>query len=296
MKLRLQLLLLFRFLIGTLIYGQNGGSFVPNYSFEDVDNGYPSPSTTGFIPPNFNYNKIIEYWSHCNVWTHTLKPSFCWFTFPPVNTPDLLGTQLGLPANKYNPRTGDFWGHTSNEILIAPTKYYQEGGLNSQKYYFLEFFYKGKINDHNKYVVGYSKQPKYCGYTKNNKPYHKTNKLKKGAELIYNGFTDYNPDGNGWIRHRGYFSLFQNKKWISVGEVGEFDDLRIYEVQPNKCRTNWYFDNTVFNYPMEVFQVSGKVYLRNGVDPENGSNHILGNVIQYANSKVVLRGGNRFKI
>ncbi len=36
MKLRLQLLLLFSFLIGTLIYGQNGWSFVPNYSFEKI--------------------------------------------------------------------------------------------------------------------------------------------------------------------------------------------------------------------------------------------------------------------
>ncbi len=293
-----------RFLLIIWIFSQSSFSIgqwknmIPNYSFEKTTSDFPSPSTTGWDTPECghigdgisSYDYIAQYWSNVLYWTHPLKRDICFgvFTCPTVPTADLL-TEYNQPTNG-PARSGTNWGYTSGEYLIVPTKDYQGGGLQKNKTYYLEIFHRGNATK-NLQVVNYKKQPKVnCGYP--NKVLYKL-----GANKDHDIMLKFNASNSfGWTRYRTYFSPSSNKNWLSFGNSGEWDDLRIYEVQPNKCRTNWYFDNTVFNYPMEVFQASDKIYLGNGVDLENGSNHILGNVIQYANSKVVLRDGNRFKI
>ncbi len=263
---------------------------IPNYSFEKHDltnwnadiNCGNNPEIVGLFGSQYQY--IKDYWSVINEWTHPLKRTIC-LNKPPVATADIYHESC---RGTNNARSGNTWGYTNGEYLVVPTKNYLNGGLKSNKTYFLEVFQRG-AGDSELNIIAFKNQPVVCSYNKRIELYN--------ANKEHDVLLSFDASSTlGWTRYRAYFSIYNDKKWLSFGNSGEWDDIRIYEVQPNKCRENWYFDNTVFNYPMEVFQVSGKVYLRNGVDPENGSNHILGNVIQYANSKVVLRGGNRFKI
>ena len=269
---------------------------VPNYSFENVTNNYPSPYSDGFNTPDCGfftgaatYDDIVEYWGNVINWTHPLKKEIC-LECPRVATADLLSTSFLSFPNE--PRSGQNWGKTvkTGEYLIVPTLDFS-GGLKPTKTYFIEVFHKGNaIEDLD--VVGYESQPKICGF-ESNKSLHEVNANSGHADVFFS-FNASN--SSGWTRYRDYFSPNSFKNWLSFGNTGEWDDLRIYEVQNNKCKDNWYFDNTVFNYPMEVFQASNNIYVGNGVDPENGSNHIPGDVVQYANTKVILRAKNQVVI
>lgn len=119
---------------------------------------------------------------------------------------------------------------------------------------------------------------------------------------MINAYTTSDNGSSNWERIRFYYASPANLDWMTIGVEGDsgdgtggasWDDLRIYEVQDNGCRDNWYFDNTVFNYPFEFFQASNNIYVGNGVDPENGVNHIPGDVIIYAGTDVVLQAGNQ---
>lgn len=150
------------------------------------------------------------------------------------------------------------------------------GGLQIGRTYFIEFF---KRNGGGEKMYFSNGQTQQCSHDIK-KPY--------GSDgVILNAFTTRDNGPNNWERHRFYYYSPLNLDWMTLGVKGKTgggiggasrDDLRIYEVQPNKCRENWYFDNTVFNYPMEVFQASKNIYIGNGVDPENGVNHIPGDV------------------
>lgn len=267
---------------------------IPNYSFEKVTSSFPSPSTDGWNTPNCSfltgaatYDYIEEYWGNVINWTHPLKKDIC-LECPRVATADLLSsTFLSYPRV---PRSGQNWGNTvsTGEYLIVPTLDFFNGGLNPSKTYYIEVFHNGSAND-NLDIVGYESQPKICGF-ESNKPLQDVNANSDHSDVFFS-FNASN--SSGWTRYRGYFSPNNFKKWLSFGNTGEWDDLRIYEVQNNKCRGDWYFDNTVFNYPVEVFQASNNIYIGNGVDPENGINHIPGDVVQYANTEVILRAGNQ---
>ncbi len=285
-----KLIVLFASLVlPNFIFSQNWENLVPNYSFEkhNFNNWNAGLSCTndplqGTTNSNY-YNYMEEYWSVVENWTLPLKRKFCInFHQPPVPTADLYNVSC-YGSNKS--RSGDTWGHTKDdgEYLIVSTKNW----LESNKTYYIEVFHSGTgTNDR---VVAYKNQPVACKYNKDLIDYH--------ANIEHNILLNiYSTNTSGWTRFRGYFSPSGDKKWLSFGGSGEWDDLRIYEVQPNKCRDNWYFDNTVFNYPMEVFQASNNIYIGNGVDPENGTNHIAGDVIQYASSSVVLKAGNQIII
>lgn len=267
---------------------------IPNYSFEKVNNNFPSPSESGDNNPDCglfsgtsgqSWDYIQEYWENVIEWTHPLVRTPC-IACPKVATADLR-------ASIYNPpplssRSGLNWGFTKpGEYLVVPTFNFFDGGLDSSKKYYIEVFHKGTANK-DLDVVGYVNQPKICGYQ--SKLLQNINANVGHSEVLFS-FDASN--SSEWWRYRGYFSPNGFKKWLSFGNSGEWDDLRIYEVENNKCRDDWYFDNTVFNYPFEIFQASKNIYVGNGVDPENGVNHIPGDVVQYANTEVILRAGNQ---
>ncbi len=269
-------------------YAQSWKNLVPNYSFEHHDlsnwnaclNCTDDPQGCGEWLHHYEY--MENYWSVVDNWTLPLQRGWCssiWAA--PVPTADLYHVSCN-PFN--NARSGETWGHTieDGEYLIVKTK----NELKSNKTYYIEIFQNG--GGENNRVVAYNNQPVACKYNKK--------LIEYNANSNHNVLLKFDGANSGWTRVRGYFSPTSLKKWLSFGRNGDWDDLRIYEVQPNKCRENWYFDNTVFNYPMEVFQASNNIYIGNGVDPENGTNHIAGNVIQYASSSVILKAGNQIII
>lgn len=285
----LTILLLF---ISTLqvINAQPWRNLIPNYSFEKVTSNYPMNPDGGIGPtgePDYycydhggfgGYNWIKKYWAEIDSWTYPLRKSiFCGWSSPAVGTANVL---RDIPPNHYA-RSGINRGFgAADEFFVSPLKY---GGLTAGKLYYIEVFKTGSKNQNLYFAQG---QPRQCAYRN----------LKPPKDGILVTALNIHGSNDGWRRTRNYFHSIFDLSWIGLGSDkygGTWDDIRIYEVQPNKCRTNWYFDNTVFNYPNEVFQASNNIYVGNGVDPENGSNHIPGNVIQYANSKVVLRAGNQ---
>lgn len=282
------LLLTYMYLGSFFIVFSQWQNQIPNYSFENHDlTGWNAQASSCTNFPSFgSYSDQEDYWSVIEEWTLPLKRDIClpgdgWM----VPTADLYHTSC-RPTN--DSRSGQTWGHTSGdtegEYLIVPTKNFQNGGLKPSKKYFIEVFHKG--SEENLDVIAYANQPVACSYNKRLQFYNANS--EHDFLLLFDASSTQN-----WTRYRNYFSVSSDKKWLSFGGTGLWDDLRIYEVQNNKCRENWYFDNTVFNYPMEVFQASNNIYVGNGVDPENGVNHIPGDVFQYANSEVILRAGNQ---
>lgn len=274
------LLFLFQVFIGLgQINDPNWKNLVPNYSFEVVEDDFPlcEGGNSYSTPP---YDCLEEYWSGVYEWTHPLRRNaLCnfWHGIP-------VGSANVLPDN---PRSGERRGHGSEgEYLVVPLWH---GGLSVGRKYFIETFSRNGGGEKMYFSNG---QPRQCG---GNEIIAQSGGILAGGFVANNGSSD-------WNRTRTYFSSPFNLDWMSLGISGDagdgtggasWDDLRIYEVQNNKCRDNWYFDNTVFNYPVEVFQASNNIYVGNGVDPENGINHIPGDVIQYANTEVILRAGNQ---
>ncbi len=281
------------FLFGGIVNAQIWQNMIPNYSFENHNiSNWNADSGCGNNPPIWDYTYIIDYWSVIDEWTHPLRHDPC-LSFVPVATADLYHTSC---RSSNDSRSGETWGYTkTKEVLVVPTRNYVNGGLQAGKKYFIEVFNSSSASE-GLHIVGYERQPEICGYPNNNKWMHQTNKNKKHAQ-VYLSFdaTSTIPysQPSGWTRYKGYFSPITNKRWLSLGSSGTWDDIRIYEVQPNGCRDNWYFDNTVFNYPTEFFQAGNNIYVGKGMDPEDGINHIAGEVRILNGSHAILQAGNQ---
>ena len=295
MRLNLTFVLLF---FSTWVYCQiqdpNWKNLIPNYSFEVVSSNYPVNLSGGIGPtgePEYychggaainDYDNWIKgYWNEVYEWTHPLRTnSLCaiWHGVA-VGTADVLRDFNGSTYA----RSGLNRGHgTSGEFLVVPLWH---GGIKQGKTYFVEVFRKSsELSPSHLYLS--QGQPRQCG----------NNDLKSLSNGLLVKIMDLESNTQGWHRTKGYVTLPFDFNWAAFGHEdigGEWDDLRIYEVQKNGCRDNWYFDNTVFNYPFEFFQATDKIYVGNGVDPENGVNHIPGDVIVYAGTEVVLQAGNQ---
>jgi|GEM_PF-4357485 len=275
------------------IIAQQWRNFVPNYSLENISpdfnsiygpvNNYCSPNCNYPFDGGPSYQYIKDYWSYVSEWTYPLQKIGC-SGCPRVPTADLLTMVNNSAAGPS--KSGSNWGHLYEEYLVVPTIDYSLGGIQKDKYYFIEVFQRGSASD-GLYVVGYDQQPKACKYNPN-KQMHEINVNKNHAQVF---LTFDASNSSGWTRYKGYFKAVSNKNWLSFGSTGFWDDLRIYEVQENGCRDNWYFDNTEFNYSTEFFQAGQNIYVGTGVDPENGGNHIAGKVYIRSNSYVVLQAG-----
>ena len=266
----------------------NWKNLVPNYSFENVTSQYPvnpagdSQDFYCYSP----YSWTERYWAEIYFWTHPLKRK-------PICIPisgQAVGTANVLPNNSTSfARSGNYRGHGSNsEFLVVP---FVHGGMQSGNMYFVEFF---KLAGGGEKIYFSNGQTQQCS--------HDIKKPRGVSGVLIDPFTSNSIGPEDWTRYRFYFNAILDLDWMTIGVDGDagdgqggatWDDLRIYEVGQNFCRDNWYFDNTVFNYPFEFFQASDKIYVGNGVDPENGINHIPGDVIQYANTSVVLQAQNQ---
>lgn len=283
-ELILLLLLIYVNTIHTQVSDPSWLNLVPNYSFEKVTSNYPNnPVNNDFTCPTDSYSNIQNYWQDIVEWTHALRKSF----LCRPGTPDVLtfgSTAWGYGSNIPS-RSGIRYGHgTSNEFLVTPTN----APLEIGKFYYLECF----SNNTGKDVILSNLQPKQCGNGEaklggNNRIYAK----------ILNLEDEYVSDVNDeYVRAKTYFKPIFETKWITFGSDkggGNIDDIRIYEVQPNGCRDNWYFDNTVFNYPTEFFQAGNNIYVGKGMDPEDGINHIAGEVRILNGSHAILQAGNQ---
>lgn len=273
----------------------NWKNLIPNYSFEVVTNEYPVNPGGGIGPtglPDYychggaafsDYENWIKgYWSEVYEWTHPLRRnSACaLWNGVAVGTANVLRDFDGST----NARSGINYGFgTSGEFLVVPLWH---GGIKQGKTYFVEVFRNStSISPSNMFLS--QGQTRQCG----------NNEIKSPSNngLLVKAL-DLESSSQGWHRTKSYISFPFDYTWATFGHEdagGDWDDLRIYEVEENGCRENWYFDNTVFNYPLEFFQASNNIYVGNGVDPENGINHIPGDVIQYANTQVILQAENQ---
>lgn len=267
------------------IIDPNWKNLVPNYSFEVVTQNYPvnkAGDPNDFYSSGPPYKWTEKYWAEVYEWTHPLKRQ------PICISQHAVGTANVLPDG----RSGSNRGHGSNgEFLVTPLWH---EGMKLGKLYFIEFF---KFKGGGEKVYFSNGQTQQCG-----------NDIKRprGSDgIMTKAYTTNNNGPNNWERIKFYYTSPINLDWMTLGVKGDagdgvggasWDDLRIYEVQDNGCRDNWYFDNTVFNYPFEFFQASDKIYVGNGVDPENGVNHIPGDVIQYSGTDIVLQAGNQVVI
>lgn len=280
---------LFPVFIISQIQDPNWKNLIPNYSFEVVSPNYPMNPGGGVGPtglPDYycyddgGYEWIQLYWEEVYEWTHPLRRNvFCGIGQVPVGTANVLRDFNGSTNARSGLNEGD---GTSSEFLVVPLWY---GGIKQGKTYFVEVFRKSSAVSPSHLYLSQG-QPRQCGY----------NDLKSPSNGLMLKILDIESSASGWHRTKGYFTLPFDLDWATFGHEdigGRWDDLRIYEVQENGCRDNWYFDNTVFNYPFEFFQASDKIYVGNGVDPENGVNHIPGDVIVHSGTEVVLQAGNQ---
>lgn len=292
MKLKCFLLLALYLTQHTFSFQQisNWTNLVPNYSFENVTTDYPrnDHNPPDMTCPVGSWSEMRDYWADIHHWTLPAR-RYCVTSSRP-GTPDVLtiapfgyGYGSELP---HTVRSGIRYGHgTQSEYLVVELSQ----PLVPGRTYFFECF----SNNTGKNVLLSKNRPKQCDHF--------------GANLVNGPFQNILSLENSivsdanqkYTRARVYFSPVFEAQWLTIGSDsggGQVEDVRIYEVGENFCRDNWYFDNTVFNYPFEFFQASDKIYVGNGVDPENGINHIPGDVIQYANTSVVLQAQNQIII
>ncbi|GAA0874075.1 hypothetical protein GCM10009118_04830 [Wandonia haliotis] len=269
-------------------------NLVPNYSFEVVTEDYPNNPNGGVGPsgdPDYycyddgGYEWIGTYWQEVYEWTHPLRKSvFCGWSRPPVGTANVLRNGAVWSTHA---RSGINRGNgTNGEFLVVPLWH---GGLETGKIYFIETFRRGNGTSNVYFSNGQTRQ---CG---NNKDVESPS----GGVLLKSFSAN---SGDNWTRTKHYYSSFFDLDWMTLGVNGDpgdgtgggdWDDIRIYEVQPNGCRDNWYFDNTVFNYPTEFFQAGNNIYVGKGMDPEDGINHIAGEVRILNGSHAILQAGNQ---
>lgn len=262
-------------------------NLVPNYSFEVVETDFPTCQSANYYSKQ-PYSCLQEYWAGVYEWTHPIRSNaLCnlWHSIPIGsanvlrNTEDVWSTYA---------RSGIFRGNgTNGEFLVVPLWY---GGFQAGKTYFVEIFRRGGGTSNVYFSDGQTRQ---CGKSDLKSPSGTGSMLVRAMEAN---------SGDGWTRTKTYFSSLFNLDWMTLGVNGDpgdgtgggdWDDIRIYEVQPNGCRDNWYFDNTVFNYPTEFFQAGNNIYVGKGMDPEDGINHIAGEVRILNGSHAILQAGNQ---
>jgi hypothetical protein len=259
-------------------------NLVPNYSFENVYSGYPNNNNIpNMTCPTTNFSDMQDYWNEIYNWNLPYRRIL---TCKPA-TPDVLTiAPYGYGFGSEPPstaRSGIRYGHgTPGEYLVVELS----EPLQPGRMYFFECF----SNNTGKSVMFSKERPKQCD---------------NGAANLVNGpflgildleMSFVSDADEIFTRGKVYFSPLFEVRWLTIGSNtggGQVEDVRIYEVGNAGCRDNWYFDNTVFNYPFEFFQASDRIYVGNSVDPENGINHIPGDVIQYAGTSVVLQAQNQ---
>lgn len=284
-------------------------NLVPNYSFETTDItgwqnsgllhiGLPydqiSYCSTCPYADSSNEKQIEHYWSYVENWTVPLKKFWCVYDPPdPIPTPDLTyapSWNTGVSDAAF-PRdySGDLWPYTGlgeGEFLIVQL----DPAIENGKYYYIEAFVN-KYGDSSPYgtIELFNERPKVCGYNQYITEYNTNSDFQTILAIQYPGFS---PDTYGWTRYRGFFQAEEDKNWLSIGSKKgmHWDDIKIYEVSSNLCKDEWYFDNTVFNYPLEIFQAGDFIKAGTGVDPEAGQ--LDGPVTVLNGSHTVFRAGN----
>lgn len=282
--------------IPTLVSSQIYPNLVPNYSFEKVypeypNNPYGDYSADGWCDqPEVNaQDNINGYWDAIYNWRCPDRDGF----YSYVGTINVL---QNFPNDTRS--GGKFLRGVANEYV---TNQLNSLGLIQGKRYYIELFASSEAQQGQFYL------------STNRLRQNGTNaagglalKVDNNAEptQYMDQFTLTGPqdaDPLDYDRARKYYTPGRDYPFIAFGNGGTWDDIRIYEVPANGCVEDWYFDNTEFNYPTEVFKAANNIYLGNGVDPENGSDintakHIAGNVVIRSNSNVILQAGNQIII
>lgn len=316
------------FILINLVFKVDCQNLVPNYSFENVqtnqwlnsgvcatnldhyffNNGQVSKADTIDNNDLSYYEAIIKYWSYVDSWgVPTRKHFWCGISDGnAIGSPDLYftGNHHQYAGPDPNPRdySGDFWVFTGNghgEHLVVKT----ESTLQYNKKYYLEFFVSSQNSNGNGNIILFKDYPKQCGISNGTiDTQNGDNEVIINAQIpnfipVYGHTTDPNNiDSIAWYRVRLFFSPNDNYDYLSIGggENGGtqvmWDDIRIVEVNNNLCRNNWYFDNTVFNYPLEIFQAGDFIKAGSGVDPEAGQ--LDGPVTVLAGSHTIFTAGN----
>jgi hypothetical protein len=295
------------------IYAQGPwNNLVSNYSFEEMDltswleSGLGS-SVLGLGDMRYtgcgdcfddlnNYEKIQQYWSYSSHWT-VPKRRYATCGFPgedPVCTPDItyepLTSDDGVNSEYQRDYSGQFCAYTGagagEFVVIEP-----ESTIEKNKFYYIEAFVSGddKVSPQMGTIDLFTEKPHVCSYNKYITEYGGNGPSQTVLLSLYPNPT---ADVHGWIRYRGYFQATEDFEWLSIGSAATlyWDDIKIIAVSENLCRDNWYFDNTVFNYPKEVFQASNNIVAGTGVDPE--ATHQPGPVYVLGNSHTIFRAGN----
>lgn len=292
------------FFIITNISAAQWENRVSNYSFENVST-YPPPASLNnnkgeCLPSTQGSMEYIEdYWGVVSEWTHPLKRNFtCGGTSnPPVPTADLLKYGYFGNPTEYSRHGGQYYGRggrenlDDNEVLITTLKGCFDGTcLFSDKTYYMEFFFN---TDADVKVWIDENQPTGCGEDDNNA----INDLQQllfgfaGSNISeFNSPTTPNLD-NKWKKFSGYFKPEDDlKKWLIITSNGPIDDIKIYEVDDNLCRNEWYFDNTVFVKNKEIFQAGDFIKAGTGVDIE--ASQLDGPVTVMAGAHTIFTAGN----
>ncbi len=300
------------FRIGTSYSQTPWNNIIPNYSFESTDVEAWLTSELGSTEEGLGdmrysgcadcfeglnkYEKIVQYWSYCDNWT---VPNRRYVTCgaplnDPICTPDITYQPLTIDdgSNSEFQRffSGEFCAYTGTGegefVIIEP-----EFTIVKNNFYYIEAFvgtddsYSGQTGT----IDLFTKKPHVCGYNQYITEYGGNG---PSQTVLLCEYPFLGEDSLGWTRYRGYFQATEDFEWLSIGSADQFywDDLKIIEVSSNLCRDQWYFDNTVFNYPVEVFQASDFIIAGTGVDPEAG--HQDGPVTVLATSHTVFRAGN----
>jgi hypothetical protein len=289
--------LVFFIFVNLVCFTQNWNNLVPNYSFEINDKWSPLTGSNGWNDPCYNvswgpcddYDNIVEYWSHINEWTHPLYGCLFKGFVPTADVKRYGYIEQGAtyPQTVKPPRSnGEYYGYTNGEYLIVPIEGCFNGSsncLSMNKTYYIEFYFDG-VGDIKVWLS--DTQPTYCNVNNNAVLGDQIINVIPNQENYANPNEFYK-----WKKYSGYFKPNENNyKWITFGKSGNWDDIKIYEVDDNLCRNEWYFDNTVFNYPLEIFQAGDFIKAGTGVDPEAGQ--LDGPVTVLAGSHTIFTAGH----
>lgn len=328
----MKFILAFMFFLNVLAIHAQGTwhNLVRNYSFENMttyndwyysgvvgysldyyffDNGQwalpYSPNDTNTLS---NLEQIKKYWSYVDYWgVPDRKHFWCGVSTggDPVGSPDLYNVNLNYVYNLLPdpmPRTysGSNWVYTGNgdgEHLVVKF----EAPLTSGNLYYMEFFCSSIASSDEGKIFLFPNYPEQCGIT--NGPIEDQN---TGEQLIADvSYPGYNPvfylntdgvESTSWTRYRVYFTPNNNMEYMVIGSGTSlmWDDLKIIEVDEIMCRDDWYFDNTVFNYPFEIFQAGSTIKAGTGVDPEAGQ--LAGPVTVLSGSHTIFTAGSSIEL
>jgi len=234
-------------------------------------------------PGALQHSYSVEYWDQIEFWTIPDQKHPGWLINSYVGTPDLLTNEYTDALYFGEARTGVAWmGIVPDEALVAEL----EVPLVQDELYFFEFFVNEKDNEFT-FISLYDEKPVHHNGTDGiGKTIEENN--KDIVQTIFElDLTPFIGTLNEWTRYRLYFTVQSPKTWISFGKSGMYDDIKLYKAAD--CRPEWYFDNSVFNYPVEIFQATDFISAGTGVDPEIGQ--LDGPVTVLNGSSVLFRAG-----